>query len=56
MRWIKRYNKEPEQSYHHYLAAPILAQSQEEMMKKGLVFSISQSKHHQLSTPYMHRQ
>ena len=25
-------------------------------MDKGLVFSISQSKHQQLSTPYLHRQ
>ena len=41
----------------HYLVAPILAQALDEMMTKRLVFfSISESTHLQLSTPYVHRQ
>ena len=40
----------------HYLAAPVPAQLQEEMLNKELVIQSSQSKHHQFRTAYEHRQ
>ena len=52
---LKGITRNQNSSNWHYLAAPLLAQLQE-MMNKGLAFLSSQSKHHQISVPYVHRQ